>query len=129
MEQVKQDVFAGPWTLPIVRHEGTMYFADLRLKQAYSRQNRQVWLSHFSNLMPAIIASRSSGATLVYCLERAAALAAALCATCLTICLFIVFITDHPNSVRSFDLYIFRKFSLLSLKQSILSGAMISTLE
>lgn len=34
MEQVKQqEVFAGPWTLPIVRHEGTMYFADLRLKQ------------------------------------------------------------------------------------------------
>jgi len=34
MEQVKQqEVFAGPWTLPIVRHEQTMYFADLRLKQ------------------------------------------------------------------------------------------------
>ena len=34
MEQVKQqEVFAGPWTLPIVRHEATMYFADLRLKQ------------------------------------------------------------------------------------------------
>ncbi len=34
MEQVKQqEVFAGPWTLPIVRHEKTMYFADLRLKQ------------------------------------------------------------------------------------------------
>jgi hypothetical protein len=33
MEQAKQEVFAGPWTLPIVRYEATMYFADLRLKQ------------------------------------------------------------------------------------------------
>jgi hypothetical protein len=34
MEQVKQqEVLAGPRTLPMVRHEATMYFADLRLKQ------------------------------------------------------------------------------------------------
>ena len=34
MEQTKQqEVFAGPWTLPIVRHGATMYFADLRVKQ------------------------------------------------------------------------------------------------
>ena len=34
MEQAKQqEVFAGPWTLPIVRYGETMYFADLRLKQ------------------------------------------------------------------------------------------------
>jgi len=25
--------FAGPWALPIVRYEATMYFADLRLRQ------------------------------------------------------------------------------------------------
>ena len=34
MEQVKQqEAFAGPWALPIVRYEATMYFADLRLRQ------------------------------------------------------------------------------------------------
>jgi len=34
MEQVKQqEVFSGPWTLPIVRYEATLYFADLRLRQ------------------------------------------------------------------------------------------------
>lgn len=34
MEQVKQqEGFGGPWTLSIVQYEGTMYFADLRLKQ------------------------------------------------------------------------------------------------
>ena len=33
MEQVKKQVLAGPWTLPIVRYEATMYFADLRLRQ------------------------------------------------------------------------------------------------
>jgi hypothetical protein len=33
MEHVKQQVFVGPWTLPIVRYEATMYFADLRLRQ------------------------------------------------------------------------------------------------
>jgi hypothetical protein len=34
MEQVEQEeVFAGPRTLPIVRHDANMYFADLRLKQ------------------------------------------------------------------------------------------------
>lgn len=40
MEQEKQqEVFAGPWTLPIVRHEDTMYFGDLRLKQFRSISN------------------------------------------------------------------------------------------
>ena len=34
MEQTKQkEVFSGPWTLPIVGVEATMYFTDLRLKQ------------------------------------------------------------------------------------------------
>ena len=34
MEQVEQkEVFEGPWTLPIVGVEATMYFTDLRLKQ------------------------------------------------------------------------------------------------
>jgi len=34
MEHVEQnEVFTGPWTLPIVRDEATMYFADLRLRQ------------------------------------------------------------------------------------------------
>lgn len=34
MEQAEQKgVFAGPWTLPIVRVDTTMYFADLRLRQ------------------------------------------------------------------------------------------------
>lgn len=33
MERTKQEVFAGPWALPIVRYEATMYFADLRLRQ------------------------------------------------------------------------------------------------
>ena len=34
MEQVKQqEAFAGPWALPIVQDEATMYFADLRLRQ------------------------------------------------------------------------------------------------
>jgi len=34
MEQTKQqEIFTGPWALPIVRYETTMYFADLRLQQ------------------------------------------------------------------------------------------------
>jgi len=34
MEQTTQkEVFTGPRSLPIVRYEATMYFADLRLKQ------------------------------------------------------------------------------------------------
>lgn len=33
MEQAKQQVFTGPWALPIVRDEATMYFADLRLRE------------------------------------------------------------------------------------------------
>ncbi len=34
MEQAEQkEVFSGPWTLPIVRVDATMYFAYLRLRQ------------------------------------------------------------------------------------------------
>ena len=33
MERAKQEVFTGPWALPIVRHGATKYFADLRLRQ------------------------------------------------------------------------------------------------
>ena len=33
MERVTQEVFTGPWALPIVRYGVTKYFADLRLRQ------------------------------------------------------------------------------------------------
>jgi len=33
MEKAKQEVFTGPWALPIVRYGAVKYFADLRLKQ------------------------------------------------------------------------------------------------
>ena len=33
MEEAKQEVFTGPWALPVVRNGPTSYFADLRLRQ------------------------------------------------------------------------------------------------
>ena len=33
MEEAKQEVFTGPWALPVVRNGLTSYFADLRLRQ------------------------------------------------------------------------------------------------
>ena len=33
MEKAKQEVFTGPWALPIVRYGAVKYFADLRLRQ------------------------------------------------------------------------------------------------
>ena len=33
MEKAKQEVFTGPWALPIVRYAAVRYFADLRLRQ------------------------------------------------------------------------------------------------
>ena len=33
MAEAKQEVFTGPWALPVVRNGLTSYFADLRLRQ------------------------------------------------------------------------------------------------
>ena len=50
MERTKQEVFAGPWTLPIVRCEATMYFADLRLRQFRDISNPHNYIDFDSEL-------------------------------------------------------------------------------
>jgi len=51
MEQTKQkEVFSGPWTLPIVGVEATMYFTDLRLKQFRDISNPHNYVDFDSEL-------------------------------------------------------------------------------
>lgn len=67
MEQVKQqEVFAGPWTLPIVRYGETMYFADLRLKHFGDINNPHNYID-FESVQGQQICAQNGVVTCFHC--------------------------------------------------------------